>query len=168
MGRGLDHIVHVVRDLEAAGAFYARLGFSVGARNVHPWGTHNRLVLLPGSYIELLTVAEPDKIPPSTATKFSFCGFNRDFLAEAGEGLSMLVLSSADPRADKADFDRAGFGGFDLLDFSRQGKRADGSETEVAFEIAFARDPASPQVGFFTILHKTPQHIWLVELQRQV
>ena len=36
MARGLDHLVHVVRDLDAAGAFYQRLGFTVGARNRHP------------------------------------------------------------------------------------------------------------------------------------
>jgi len=165
MGRGIDHIVHAVRDLDAAAEFYQRLGFTVGARNRHPWGTHNRLVLLAGSYIELLTVAEPERIQSSTATQFSFGGFNRDFLAGVDEGLSMLVLSSGDPRADKASFDPAGFGGFDLFDFSRKGMGADGSEIEVAFELAFARDPASPQAGFFTILHKTPQHIWLAELQ---
>ena len=47
MPRGLDHIVHAVRDLDAAGALYERLGFTVGARNRHSWGTHNRLVQLP-------------------------------------------------------------------------------------------------------------------------
>ena len=33
MARGLDHIVHAVHDLDAAGEAYARLGFTVGARN---------------------------------------------------------------------------------------------------------------------------------------
>ena len=44
MPQGIDHIVHAVRDLDAAGDFYRRLGFTVGARNIHPWGTHNRIV----------------------------------------------------------------------------------------------------------------------------
>jgi catechol 2,3-dioxygenase-like lactoylglutathione lyase family enzyme len=57
MARGLDHIVHAVRDLDAAAALYRRLGFTVGARNQHPWGTHNYIVQLPGTFIELLTVA---------------------------------------------------------------------------------------------------------------
>jgi hypothetical protein len=35
MSRGLDHIVHAVRDLEAAADLYRRLGFTVGARNRH-------------------------------------------------------------------------------------------------------------------------------------
>src|SRR5256885_12438117 len=49
-----DHIVHAVHDLDAVGDAYARLGFTVGARNRHPWGTHNRIVQFPGVFIELL------------------------------------------------------------------------------------------------------------------
>ncbi|HME30252.1 MAG TPA: VOC family protein [Pseudolabrys sp.] len=56
MPRGLDHIVHAVRDLDAAADLYRRLGFNVGARNRHPWGTHNHIVQLPGFFIELLAV----------------------------------------------------------------------------------------------------------------
>ena len=56
MARGLDHLVHAVRDLDAAGELYGRLGFTVGARNRHPWGTHNRIVQLPGFFIELLAI----------------------------------------------------------------------------------------------------------------
>ena len=37
--RPLDHLVLAVRDLDAAAAFYRALGFQVGARNRHPWGT---------------------------------------------------------------------------------------------------------------------------------
>ena len=51
MARGLDHIVHAVRDLDAAAALYQRLGFQVGARNAHPWGTHNHIVQMPGFFI---------------------------------------------------------------------------------------------------------------------
>jgi hypothetical protein len=121
---------------------------------------------LPGFFIELLTVAQPEKIPPHEPHRFSFGACNRDFLAGVGEGLSCLVLESRDPKADKVEFDQAGIGGFDLLDFARKGKRADGSETEVAFEIAFARDPMSPRAGFITCQHKRPENFWSPELQR--
>ena len=95
MPHGLDHIVHAVRDLDAAAELYRRAGFTVGARNRHPWGTHNRIVQLKNCFIEILTVAEPEKIPPHGARSFSFGAFNRDFLA-AREGLSMLILNSRD------------------------------------------------------------------------
>src|SRR6266545_7584937 len=81
MSRGLDHVVHAVRDLDAAADAYRRLGFTVGARNAHPWGTHNRIVQLPGFFIELLTVAEPEKIPPAEPGGFSFGAFQHEFLA---------------------------------------------------------------------------------------
>lgn len=166
MTRGLDHVVHVVRDLAAAGAAYARLGFQVGAENRHPWGTMNRLVQVQGFYIELLSVPEPERMSSPRPQAFSFGAFNRDFLTHCGEGLAQLVLASADPAAEKAEFDRAGIGGFDLFDFARKNKRADGSEVEVAFSLAFARDPASKHAGFFTCFHKTPQHLWSPEAQR--
>src|SRR5712675_2773497 len=80
MARGLDHIVHAVRDLDAAAATYGRLGFTIGARNKHPWGTHNRIVQLPGFFIELLTLAEPDKIGDDGFSVL-FAAYNRDFIA---------------------------------------------------------------------------------------
>jgi hypothetical protein len=166
MARGLDHVVHVVRDLEAAAELYGRLGFQVGARNAHPWGTDNRLVQFRGFFLEILTVAEPQKIISQTPRTFSFGAFNRDFLTEVGEGLSCMVMEAREPVAEKAALDAAGFGGFDLLNFSRKGKRADGSDTEVGFSIAFARDAASPHAGFFTCKQMHPMNFWSAELQR--
>lgn len=161
MPRGLDHIVHAVRDLEAAGAFYERLGFQVGARNRHPWGTENRLVQLPGFFLEILAVVEPDKIAGAT-----FGAFNQKFLSEVGEGLSALVVEGHDPKGERAALDAAGFGGIPLLEFSRQGKRPDGSETEVGFKIAFARYPAAAHALFFTCMQTAPESFWSAELQR--
>jgi hypothetical protein len=52
------------------------------------------------------------------------------------------------------------------LEFSRQGKRADGSDTEVGFKIAFARYPASAHALFFTCMQTAPESFWSAELQR--
>src|SRR6266566_1082877 len=106
MSRGIDHIIHSVRDLDAAAALYRRLGFTVGARNRHPWGTHNHIVQLPGFFIELLTLAEPQKLG-SDGFSVSFGSFNRRFL-ERHEGLSMLLLESADAEGDAHTFREAG------------------------------------------------------------
>lgn len=166
MPRGLDHVVHVVRDLDMAGEVYDLLGFSVGARNRHPWGTQNRIVQAHGFFIELLEVSEPDLVPEPDESHFSFGAFNRDFLARNGQGLSMLAFESLDPAADKAQFDAAGLGGFEVSDFSRKPRRPEGAEAEVSFSLAFARDPAVPDVGFFSSLQHKPENFWNPDLQR--
>src|SRR5229473_7153683 len=106
MPRGLDHVIHAVRDLEAAAELYRRLGFTVGARNQHAWGTHNHLVQLPGFFIELLTVAEPEKLG-TDAFSALFGTFNRVFL-KTHEGFSLLLLESTDAVADAAALESAG------------------------------------------------------------
>ncbi len=107
MARGLDHATHAVRDLDAAAAHYERLGFTVGTRNRHSWGTHNRLVQLSGFYLEILAVEEPAKIPPHRPRVFSFGRFHQDFLAR-DEGLDMFLLAGRDATADAAAFRTAG------------------------------------------------------------
>jgi catechol 2,3-dioxygenase-like lactoylglutathione lyase family enzyme len=151
--------VHSVRDLDAAGAFYARLGFTVGARNMHSWGTHNRIVQLTNSFIELLEVAEPEKIPPHAARSFSFGAFHRDYAA-AHQGLSMLLLNSSDAAADARTYEAAGISGYDVFDFGREGKRPDGSVVKLAFSLVFTRDPTSPDLSLALCQHHYPENFW--------
>src|SRR4030088_3519057 len=115
MPHGPDHIGHAVRDLDAAAEFYRRAGFTVGARNRHAWGTHNRIVQLKNCYIEILEVAEPEKIVPHGARTFSFGAYHRDFLA-SHQGLSMLILDSSNAVDDARSFEAAGIGGFKVFD----------------------------------------------------
>src|SRR5258705_3015500 len=129
MPHGLDHIVHAVRDLDAAAEFYRDAGFNVGARIRHPWGTHNRIVQLKNCYIEILEVAEPEKIVPHGARSFSFGAFNRDFLA-SHQGFSMLILNSSNAADDARAFEAAGIGGFFVFDFSPQGAKPEGKPVE--------------------------------------
>ena len=166
MARGLDHVIHTVENLDEAGDLYSQLGFTVGARNRHPWGTHNRIVQFPNFFLEILTVAEPEKLPPPSDNSNPFATLNRDFLAMLGEGFTGMVLEGFDPAKEKAAFDAAGFGGVPLFRFSRKAKRADGSDTEVGFEIAFARDPLSQHAAFFTCKQTHPENFWAAELQR--
>jgi catechol 2,3-dioxygenase-like lactoylglutathione lyase family enzyme len=159
MSRGLDHIVHVVADLDQAADVYRSLGFTVGAENRHPWGTSNRIVQLPGCFVELLAIARPEQITARVPQIFAFGAFNRDFLAR-GEGLSMLALESCDAAKDADTFRAAGFGGFDLLRFERAGRKADGSEVTVGFSLAFAVDPQARDTGFFVCQQHQPQNFW--------
>jgi catechol 2,3-dioxygenase-like lactoylglutathione lyase family enzyme len=158
MPRGLDHIVHAVGDLDVAAAFYQRLGFTVGARNRHPWGTHNRLVQFQGFFIELVTVAEPDLVSGEGFGRL-FAGVIRDRLV-AGEGLALVMLESKDAEQDAADFRAAGIAASDVLRFEREGRRPDGSAVVVAFSLAFARDAAAPTVGFAVCQQHYPENFW--------
>jgi catechol 2,3-dioxygenase-like lactoylglutathione lyase family enzyme len=157
--RGLDHIVHAVRDLDAQADFYRRVGFTVGAHNKHSWGTHNRIVQLPGFFVELLNIGQPDLIEPHTPDSFSFGGFLRDFLARE-EGLAMLVLEGKGAANDAEAFQAAGIGDFKVFDFEREAKRPDGSVVKVAFSLAFAVDAKAPDAGFFTCQQHYPENFW--------
>ncbi len=160
MARGLDHIVHAVRDLDAAVDLYHRLGFQVGARNRHPhaWGTQNHIIQLPGTFVELLSLADTNGIVPHTPRHFSFGAFNRDFVMN-GQGLSMLVLEGRGA-SDANDFRAKGIGDFELYEFEREGKRPDGTPVKVAFALAFASDPGAPSIGFFTSMQYYPENFW--------
>jgi hypothetical protein len=164
MSRGLDHIVHAVRDLDAAADLYRRLGFTVGARNRHPWGTHNHIVQFPGFFLELLAVVEPEKLGGDGFSTL-FGAFNRDFLKEH-EGLSLLLLESDGASADAAAFRAAGIAASDVLNFERAGKRPDGSAVRVGFSLAFARDAKAPAIGFAVCQQHFPENFWNAQFQR--
>ena len=164
MPRGLDHIVHAVRDLDAAADLYRRLGFTVGARNWHPWGTHNHIVQLPGFFIELLTLAEPDKIGDDGFSKL-FAAYNRDFV-QRHEGLSLLILESKDADADVATFRGAHIAGSDKMRFEREAKRPDGSTVKVGFSLAFADDAGAPEIHFATCQQHYPENFWNLAFQK--
>src|SRR6185312_10512140 len=152
MARGLDHIVHTVRDLDAAAAVYQQLGFQVGARNRHPWGTHNRLVQFAGFFIEILTVAEPERLGADDLSRL-FGEPNRAFLARH-EGFWGLLLESRDAAADAASFGSAGIAASAVVRLER-----DGTPVRLGFSLAFARDAAA-EAGFATCEQLAPENFW--------
>lgn len=158
MARGVDHIVHAVRDLDRAADLYRRLGFTVGARNRHPWGTHNCIVQFAGCFIELLAFVEPDALGEDGFSTL-FAAYNRDFAA-AHEGLSMLILESKDSGHDVADFRVAGIAASDTLRFERDARRPDGTLVKVGFSLAFAEDRQAPEIHFATCQQHFPENFW--------
>jgi len=164
MSRSLDHIVHAVRDLDAAADFYRRIGFTVGARNRHPWGTHNCIVQFPGFFIEILTLAEPDKLADDGFSRM-FGAFNGDFIKKH-EGFSVLLLESRDAAADEKAFRERGIAASSAMKFEREGKRPDGSLVKLAFSLVFARDPLAPQTGFAVCQHHFPENFWNPAFQK--
>jgi catechol 2,3-dioxygenase-like lactoylglutathione lyase family enzyme len=167
MSRGLDHIVHAVRDLAAAADFYRRLGFTVGSRNRHPWGTHNQIVQFDGFFVEILTVAEPDLLNSDTAhadLARLFGAFNRDAI-QRGDGFSTLILESMAIAADVSALAGAGVGCSGELRFSRAGTQADGSTVTVGFSLGFARDASSPHAAFAVMQQHNPKAFWNSKFQ---
>jgi catechol 2,3-dioxygenase-like lactoylglutathione lyase family enzyme len=162
--RGLDHIVIGVHDLDAAADLYTRLGFTVGRRNQHPWGTVNRIVQFPGAFLELITIGDAALIPPHRSGYFSFGAFVRDALAR-GEGLSMAVLESLDAEGDAARFKAGDIGDFEPFSFERKGMGPDGEEVRVAFTLSFAEDKVARDCGFFVCQQHEPRNFWNPQAQ---
>lgn len=165
MPRPLDHLVIAVNHLEAARAAYARLGFTLTPPARHPFGTMNSLVQLDGAFLELLAIAEPGAIAEPEDGRFSFAAFNRDYLA-GGEGISMLVLRSDDPAADRADFAARGLPVYAPFSFERTARGPDSVERKVAFELTFTSDARLKRAGFFTCRNVFPENFWKAEYQR--
>lgn len=158
MPRALDHLVLAYRDLAAAAENYRRLGFQVGPRNRHPWGTENHIVQFDGAFLELVGLGEGFRTPPADNPVYPFAGFIAEFLARR-EGLAMLALRSSDAEADRREFLRKGLGDLPRFDFARKGRRGD-KEVDVAFSLAFARSPAFPETGFFVCQQRFPENFW--------
>lgn len=163
--RPLDHLVLCVRDLDAARASYARLGFTLTPKARHPFGTHNSLVQLHGNFLELLAVTDRSRIEPVAPGEFAFAAFNERFLATR-EGMSMLVFASDDARRDQRHFAASGLETYAPFDFSRQAVLPDGSAAIVGFSLAFVTDERMPDAAFFVCQQHAPQYFWKPDYQK--
>jgi hypothetical protein len=158
MAGGLDHIVVLARDLDALAETYKRLGFTVGARNVHPWLTMNNIVQFPGCFLELVSTA-PDFVRPAPdAPEANFALGAARFLDDR-EGIGMMVLESHDAKSDLENFRAKGIGKGEVFWFGRAGRRPDGSEVKVAFSVVFADSPFEG-LEFFVCEQHHPENFW--------
>ena len=160
MPRALDHLVLATRDLPGMAARFADLGFKVGARNRHPWGTENHIVQFRSAFLELIGLGDGYRPQSPSDEAYPFAGFLERFLERKESGLAMAVLRSTDARADAALFAQKGLGEGRLLPFSRSARGPDGSDRTVAFTIAFAAAASMPGIGFFTCEQHRPENFW--------
>lgn len=159
MAGGLDHLVIVASDLDQQAALYKRLGFQVGAQNRHDWGTLNHIVQFDGCFLELLTTEDGFKRPAAGTPVAQFADTIVDYLAKR-EGLAMMVLEGFDTDADHKTFNAAGIGFPETFYFARQARRPTGEAVEVAFSLAFARNAATREAGFFVCQQHAPEMFW--------
>ena len=160
--RHIDHLVLAARDLGAQAEFYRRLGFTVGARNKHPWGTENHIVQIGGSFLELLGMSDDFAANPRSGEVFP--AFIKDFLAQ-GDGFPMVALSSTDADADVAAFKAAGLN-VTRDGFQRQAVAPNGTSATIGFGLAQPVSALMPGIRFFTCQHLNPDFFWKPEFQR--
>ena len=151
---GIDHVIVGVRDLEAARARYARLGFNSTPRGRHVgWGTANHCIMLERDYLELLGIVD--------ASQFSN-GLDR-FL-ERAEGLLGVVLGTGDAQATHAAWQRAGLRPEKPRALGRLLAR-DRGEVELRFRNVLLPRDATGGINLFACEHLTPkpmrQPAWL-------
>ncbi len=149
--RTIDHVVHAVDDLDEAATAYEGLGFTVTPRADHPFGTSNRLVVLQDTYIEIVSVTDPQRIPTA-----GFAAGVTSRLRERGSGISHVVLSSSDPASDLAELGPLATG--EIFSFSRPAPQVDGTEVRASFECTFAK--GTVDLGMFLCRHMVPTAVW--------
>ena len=148
---GLDHVVILVRDLAAAEARLATLGFRPTPRGVHSahMGTANTTVVFgDGTYLEALSVLQPTDDNRAVRT----------VLAER-EGPYGLAFKTADASAAAAEFAAAGIGPGVALEFARPVDLPSGAR-EAAFRVARTEPAHTPGAWLFVCQHRTPELTW--------
>ena len=109
MLKGIDHIVIVVPELEAAIESYGRLGFTVVRGGKHNIGTHNALIAFgDGAYMELIAFLNPVAGHPwydamnKSGGLVDFCAQTDDLAAEVA-AYRRAAISISDPNAMTRD-----------------------------------------------------------------
>lgn len=109
MLNGIDHVVIVVSNLEAAIKSYGELGFTVVPGGKHNIGTHNALIAFAdGSYLELIAFLAPIAGHPwydalsKRAGLVDFCAQTSDLEADV-EAFRRAGVSISDPNAMTRD-----------------------------------------------------------------
>lgn len=166
--RSVDHPVLPVEDLSIARARYQTLGFTVAPDAAHPFGTENCCVhFRDGTMLEPLAVGRRETCEAAALRGNTFVRRDQAYRFRQGEpGFSALALGSEDARADDAAFREAGFGGGQMVRFSRRVRNPEGENGEATFELAFAADDRAPDAFFFTCARIRVPDVDLSALQR--
>jgi hypothetical protein len=148
----IDHLVLPVADLDIARTRLTALGFTVAPVGVHPFGTINCCVYLPGgTFLEPLAIGDPSEADAAIREGNVFVARNRAFRARHGDnGFLALVFGTADANADDRRFHDAAISAGRMLEFSRHFVDAAGKTDTASFRLAFAAERGSRETFFFT------------------
>ncbi|AEE68209.1 dioxygenase [Bordetella pertussis] len=146
-----DHAVVMVRDrLDALAPHFERQGFHLSEKAVHNLGSCNRLIVLEGTYVELL--GWPPGAPPA-----------RKEIADSPLGLEALVFRTYDAEATYRRLLEAGFAVNPVQELTRAAQWQ-GREVQARFHtVRFAEQPI-PGIRMYFCRHLTPELVWNDEL----
>ncbi|HJQ59978.1 MAG TPA: VOC family protein [Vineibacter sp.] len=151
--KGIDHVVVVVPDIEAARIAYARLGFQVQPRGTHArLGTANHLMIFADTYFELIGIVEPS----------AFNAERRAWLARTGGGLANAALRTDDADIAHAAWTAAGLQPDPVLEFGRAVDIA-GRTEQASFRTVRLGTQRAKLLGFLACEHRTPQFVYRPE-----
>ena len=158
--RSIDHCVLPVAALSVARERLHRLGFTVAADALHPFGTGNCCVFFAdGIYLEPLALADAGKARESARTGNVFTARDLAYRYRCGEdGFSALAFKTDDANADHVGLLNAGISGGPMLEFARDFTDPAGKSDTASFRLAFAADLRAPDCFFFACERvRTPQ-----------
>ena len=150
--RPLDHLVFPTASLAAARGRLSALGFTVAPDGVHPFGTRNACMFFAdGTFIEPLAIGDADVVEAAVAEGNSFVLGDRSFRAARGDdGFSAIVLGTPDADSDHEEFAALGIARGSMVEFSRPAIDMEGKADTATFRLAFASEPGTPDLFFFT------------------
>jgi catechol 2,3-dioxygenase-like lactoylglutathione lyase family enzyme len=155
---GLDHVVVVVRDLDAAAKTWENLGFTVSPRGTHSehMGTGNYTMMFGEDYLELLGVLTPtERNAPTRA------------LLEKREGIERAAFTTLDAAAGVAELQARGIAATGPIDFSRPVDLPDGRKTDAKFQtFLWPLDQKPAGMRIFACQHYTRDAVWIPYLQK--
>ena len=148
---GIDHVVILARNLDAALPAFERMGFNPTPRGHHSIGTQNHCLMLRRDYVELLSVVRPHPVTQYFA----------DFLAR-GDGLAAVAFATDDAGAAYEGLRQAGIAADEPVDFSRPVQTPEGPR-DARFRVVQLPVDATPGMRTFLCQHFTPELVWLPE-----
>ena len=149
----VDHVVVMVRDLDAAVERWTRLGFVATPRGFHSahMGTANHCLMFGSDYVELIGIVTPTEANGHWRAQL-----------DRREGAGGLALATDDARAAEAALARAGISAGPVLDFVRP-VRFDGGTGDAAFSVARAKGFAGDGLDLFFCEQRTRDLVWRPE-----
>ncbi|MGB3866541.1 MAG: VOC family protein [Xanthobacteraceae bacterium] len=154
---GLDHVVVTTRNLDAAGATWRKLGFTLSPRGTHSphIGSANYTIVFGDDYIELLGILT--ETPHNRLTTA--------FLKQR-EGIERAAFTTDDAVAGLAELTARGISGSGPLAFARPVELPGGGTTEARFNtFNWPAEDAPAGLRIFACQHLTPDAVWIPALR---